>query len=1316
MSLLSQSIAQEYWIKKIGNSSPVALFHSTEKLNDVQSSYRNVSFPIPSSGLEWVQKISGGEMLNQHLIYLTALGILLSRYSNEREVIVMTPDFAWEGKKAQQGIQFYFKILIKPEYSFKELLYKMLEEFNEILDHYNYQSDALEQRFGSSQTSEALRQFSFSYDGFNIEKINVEKTDLAIVISKDDQERYFIKLTASSAEYEELQLNQLGQDYLLLLNLLSKYPDKPLGSLQLLSIEQEQAFLEAHENHFQNVPQKSLITLFEEQVKAHPKRPALQFNSETLTYQELNERANALAYYLTTEAQTKAKEPVAVMLRRSSATVIALLGILKAGRAFLPVDPDFPAKRKQYILEDAAVQLLITDSGFMLEIGEFYQASIFAIDIQLDEFMLKEGDFENLDHSIDDLAYILYTSGSTGTPKGVKVAHASIANYISWANDYYFQNKNDKPFAFCTSITFDLTLTSFFSSLTRGDMLVIIEEKDIEATLREVFTMPVVRSVKLTPSHISLLQEMNLDTTSIDTVILGGEALQQKQVAILRELNPEIRIFNEYGPTETTVGCMVKEISKNMEDITIGHAVANTGIYIVDENNCILPEGVVGELAVSGIGLAKGYLGKKELTEERFVNITFNSNDKLIPVYKTGDLAFTLSNNETQYLGRIDNQVKINGHRIEMEEIRRAVSDHRQVVQTCVVCRENEEKRQFVIAYYVSDDMLTEQDLRQYLVSYLPGYMVPAFCVKINKIPLTSNGKIDEKALPLPESMTGIGNYEEPTTTLEKNLVAIWQEVLEVKRIGVSDDFFLLGGDSIKAIRICNKIQKTLGETVEITTLFEALTIKELAHRLSTGSSLSPDAKEDGLMPIEPIPKAAYYEVSSAQKRIWISSQLKESQLSFNICSWRLLEGIDVSALEMAFKALIDRYEILRTVFIEIDGHPKQKLQEVKDYCTIQHLDVRDHPDKEKKVMELAELEGKTSFDLEKGPLLRAKLIQMEENKYVLLFSIHHIISDGWTMDILFKEMTALYESYLIHGENLFPPPKIQYKDFAAWESSQLSGERLKFHRDYWLNHFKGKLPTIKLPTDYPRPTILTYSGTSTALTLNSDLSDALKKMAKEHNSTLFTVMLTLLYTLMHRYSNQKDMIVGSPFLGRGRAELENQVGIFINLLPIRVQLAPEGETFVGLLEKVKHNLLMAHKHQVYPFERIVKDLSLKKDPGRSPLFDVLFSFQTPSLMTGLTEEDILKLQKEDIMTENSKYDLTLIFTEYEKGIFGSIKYNRNLFKKDTINLFKARLIETIESVIAEPKMRLDEIEFSSGILHNNDSESFINENFSTKF
>ena len=1316
MSILSQSISQEYWVKKIQHSTPITLFQAKEELNDVLTKDLDIRLSIPSSSIRWVEEISGGEVLNQHLIYLAALGLLLTKYSNENELIIMTPDFAWEGKEKQRGIRFYFKMLVNAEFSFKELLYQVLEEFNEILDHHNYQHDSLNQRFGEGQISEALQQFSFSYDGFNIEKATIDMADLSVTINQEGQEGYFLKLMALSTKYTKAQLQQLAQHYLMLLNLLSKYPNRSLGTLQLLNAKQEKDLLIAQEIHLQNLPQKTLIASFEEQVKAYPEYLAVQFNDERLTYYELNERANALAHYLVTETQADVKTPVAVMLRRSSATVIALLGILKAGRTFLPLDPDFPDKRKEYVLEDATVQLLLTDSSFMMEIAGFYQGAIFAMDIQLEGLMLKKETSINLDHSLNNLVYILYTSGSTGTPKGVEVTQANIANYIHWANEYYFQHQKNKPFAFCTSITFDLTLTSLFSSLTRGDTLVIIEEKDIEATLSEVFTMPMIRSVKLTPSHISLLQEMNLDATTVDTAILGGEALQQKQVEILRRLNPEMRIFNEYGPTETTVGCMVKEISDTTGDITIGHTIANTGIHIVDENNSILPQGVVGELVVSGMGLAKGYLGQPELTKESFVTISFNSCDERLSVYKTGDLGFTLPNGETQYLGRRDNQVKINGHRIELEEIKRAISLHDQVIETCVVHRESTEKRQFIIAYYVAEDSLSEKALRQYLLKYLPDYMVPSFYIKIKKIPLTQNGKINKKALPQPESLTGLENYEAPTSSLEKDLVDIWQEVLEVQKIGISDDFFLLGGDSIKAIRICNKIQKTLRNTVEITTLFESLTIKELAHRLKKDSSLSLTEQKDNSMRIEPIPTAEYYEVSSAQKRIWISSQLKASQLSFIICSWRLLDSVNVPVLEMAFKALIDRYEILRTVFIEIDGHPKQRLQDIKAYGTIQHIDLRDDPDKEKKVSDLADMEAKTTFDLEKGPLFRAKLIHVEENTHVLLFSIHHIISDGWTMDILFKEMTALYESYLIHGKNVIPPLRVQYKDFAAWESAQLSGERLKFHQEYWSNSFKGNIPVMKLPIDYPRPQVLTYAGTSTALALDTILSERLKSIGKEHNTTLFTVMLTLLYTLMYRYTNQKDMVIGCPFLGRGQAELENQVGVFINLLAIRVQLDSKEETFVGLLEKVKHNLLMAYKHQVYPFERIVKDISLKKDPSRSPLFDLHFSFQNPSSVAGLTQEDVLKLLKEDIMTENSKYDLTLLVTEYEKGIFGSIKYNRNLFKKETIDLFKIRLIETIESVISQPTIRLDEIVFSSELLHNKDNELLINENFNTKF
>lgn len=1334
MSELLQSIAEEYWIKKLRHGKPLSLFYDHRQSCGRQSGGRQTSepsqelqFAFPSTHTDRLAAVAGGNQASVYLILLSVLHSLVYKYTGESDALVATAGF--NGREEEEEAILFFRADLTETITPKELLKKNLAQLNTILEHPALSWDTIQERFGSDEEQGILRQLGFVYEGFNRPSSCLADLRLLFRVTTTGMD-YNLHILFQPAFYSKGQVQQLGEHFLWMLSAFLNRSGQPLSRLHILNADEEAQVLATERHHIAQAPQQTLVALFEEQVARFPDKEALCFKGISYTYQQLNTQVNSLASYLREQHQVQPNEVVGLMMPRSSAMVIAILGILKAGAAFLPIESSLPAKRKQYMLENASVKLLLTESDAMFELADYYAGELMALDIQLSEIPVVEAN-PAPGSEPSDLAYILYTSGSTGEPKGVEIQHQSIVNYLHWANNHYFQHETGHRFALFTAITFDLTLTSLFSSLVRGDGLLVTEDKPIDELLKDLFgNQSTVRALKLTPAHINLLGELGLTSTQVQTVILGGEALHQKQIDILRSLNPAIRIFNEYGPTEATVGCMVKQVLGSEAEITIGKAIDNTSIYLIDAHHALLPVGVAGEIGVSGAGLAKGYLNQPDTTAEKFVSIQLNQGEETFRLYKTGDLGVLLPDGEIRYLGRKDNQVKIRAFRVELGEIENCLCQYPAIKEVVVIDAEDKVQDKFLVAYYIANEVLLVEELRQHLESYLPDYMIPSYFVRVERFSLTPHGKVDRKALPSPsEALSGRSTYVAPTNAMEANLVRIWEEALDVKEVGITDNFFSLGGDSLKAIRVANKIQQIVDETVPFTLLFDASTIQRFSaclpvlvqQRLEAITDLSSvfAGKKDqpGLsdFAIEPIPEADYYEVSHAQGRIWLTAQLEEKQIGYNICGARVLEDIQLAVLEKAFQALVERHESLRTVFINLDGSPKQKILPPDARFNPEYLDMSEEDNKQEKVNALSFELSNHSFDLENGPLFRAQLVQVDNTTYALLFALHHIISDGWTMDVLFKDLTSLYEGFLTQDQNVLPPLAIQYKDYAAWEHQQLQGESLLGHRAYWLAQFAGELPVLELRTDFPRPAVITTNAGTVNFLIEESLRNRLVEFSHQQQVTLVMTLMAALNTLLFRYSNQYDLIIGTPFGGRIRTELENQVGIFLNLLALRTQFS-EQETFISLLKKTQKTVLGAFEHQVYPFDRIVKDLELRRNPGRSPLFDVMFSWQNTNEESFHPSEEEFLQQKPDILTEDSKYDLTFIFSDFQKGVFTSIKYNSDLFKKDTIEGFQTRFIKIVESIIANPEIALNEINLGQEREQPKKRESFIKQNFSTKF
>ncbi|UCH94423.1 MAG: AMP-binding protein, partial [Candidatus Aminicenantes bacterium] len=661
----------------------------------------------------------------------------------------------------------------------------------------------------------------------------------------------------------------------------------------------------------------------------------------------------------------------------------------------------------------------------------------------------------------------------------------------------------------------------------------------------------------------------------------------------------------------------------------------------------------------------------------------FIKNKKL---YKTGDLARWLSDGNIEFLGRIDHQVKIRGFRVELGEIEAQLLKKKEIKEAVVLAKQDESGDKNLYAYIVLEKEIEVSELREYLSNYLPDYMIPSFFIKIESIPLNPNGKVDRNALPDTE-VTVDGEYIAPRNEVEEKLVEIWSEVLNMKKdiISIDSNFFELGGHSLKATTLASIIHKEFDVKIPLTEVFINPTIRELSQIINR-------LIKDKFASIEPVEKKEYYELSAAQNRLWILDQIEKDLVAYNMPGSFELEKLNREAFEKTIETLIKRHEILRTGFITIKGKPKQRIHDYEPLdFSVDYIDLRKEKNKEIIIKRLKEKEAKTPFNLDKGHLLRTRLLHIEEDRYLFLFTMHHIISDGWSIDIVTKEFTDMYDSYANGRANPLSPLPIQYKDYTQWHNRQLSGENLEKHRNYWLNRLSGEIPVLQLPTDYPRPKLRSFEGEYIYFSLSRETTEHLRRISRECGNTLFITFLAVANVFLYRYTGQMDIIVGTPVAGRDHKDLENQIGFYVNMLALRNKLN-RGETFRDVLQVVKANTLGAFENQVYPFDRLVKDLNIVRDLSRNPLFDVVVTAQTGNNTSGDNEtytDEFL-----EIGFGASKHDLRFRLIETGSQANIHIQYNPKLFRKERIMLMKEQLIILITDITSNIDKEIDNYNF----------------------
>jgi amino acid adenylation domain-containing protein len=873
----------------------------------------------------------------------------------------------------------------------------------------------------------------------------------------------------------------------------------------------------------------------------------------------------------------------------------------------------------------------------------------------------------------EDAAYIIYTSGTTGRPKGVAVSHRSFHNYMRWAARTYFQGYGGGSMALFTSPAFDLTLTSIFVPLFLGRTVHCLRADDVDRQLAALFRPDTaIDGVKLTPSHITILGQLEPEPVpGIRVAIVGGEELTETQVATLKRICPNVTVYNEYGPTEATVGCTIAVA--DAPPIHIGTPIDNTEILILGtgDDTDFKPVGVPGELCVAGDGVAIGYWNRPELTAEKFRP---HPDDPARRLYRTGDLAKWTPEGHLVLLGRADHQVKIRGNRIETGEIESQLRRLPDVADALVTAHTAPDGDKVLCAYVVGRRDVPLEAIRAHLAVVFPDFMIPSHVVCLREFPLSPNGKIDRKRLPAPDAMVRAraAAYVAPATASERALATVWAEVLGVDQVGRDDDFFALGGHSLKATQVVSRVHKRLGLDLSLRDVFGHPTLRAQAAVLA-------DRDRRAATVITPVPPALDHDVSHSQRRLWVLHQLEDAPVAYTIHEAVVLSGpLDIDRLRTAFARLTARHETLRTSFHRVGGEPRQRIHDAEALALpVTVTDLSTAPDPVAAARALSRKDAATPFDLTRAPLWRATVARLGPDRHALLFSIHHIVSDGWSGQVMIAELTALYD-----GAEL-PPLPVQYKDFAAWQNRRVAAAG--DHRAYWLDAMAGGGPEpLDLPTDFPRPAVKGFGGALAPHVIPAPLARALHRLARARGASLFMVLTAGVKALLHRWTGQDDIAVGSPVAGRTHEDLEHQIGFFVNTLVLRDRV--NGATgFAALLDSVRATATDAFEHQIYPFDSLVDALNLPRDTSRSPLFDVMVVLQDnaapPPLGTDLTVESL------EEAAAVSRFDLTFHFADDTASgeILCGLEYSTELFRADTAARLWRLLTTLLDAATADP-------------------------------
>jgi amino acid adenylation domain-containing protein len=1273
------------------------------------------------------------EMCHRHAVtpfmtLLATLQVLLYRYTGQEDFAVGSP-IANRRRPEVEGLigVFVNTLVLRANFSgissFKDLLLQtkgacLAADANQDLPFEKLVQELQPERDQSRNPlfqvmfvlQNATRPFS-GIPGLRIEPLEMATTrtpfDLSFFLrERDGKDIGYIEY--STDLFDRSTIERMIGHFQILLEGIVAYPDQPISRLPILTESEHQQILIEWNDTAPDYPRdKCIHQLFEEQAEKTPDGIALEFEGKEITYRDLNRKANQLAHYLISLGIGPEKL-VGICIERSVEMVIALLGILKAGGAYVPLDPAYPKERLEFMLEDARVSVLLTQQKLLQSMPLSAVTSqpsdtpeVICFDRDCESISQESEDNPHSNAHTSNAAYVIYTSGSTGQPKGVVIEHRNTVAFLHWAKNV-FTNDELAGVLSSTSICFDLSIFELFAPLSGGGKVVLMENA---LCLLENASAKEVRLVNTVPSVMTALLSVGRLPDSIHTVNLAGELLQSELVKQIYESTRVEKVYDLYGPSEaTTYSTFTLRTAEGPP--TIGRAISNTRIYILDRNLQPVPIGVAGELYIGGAGVARGYLNRPELSLETFILNPFNDepNSRL---YRTGDLARYRWNGNIEFLGRVDNQVKIRGYRIELGEIEAVLNQHPAVKDGVVVSREdvteeesgadnlqlkidNLKSRPRLVAYVVPIAHQPAIDqLRGFLKEKLPHYMMPSAFVMLDTLPLLPNGKVDRQKLPPPDGWRPdlTREFVPSRTEIEEVVAQVCKEVLKVRNLGINDNFFELGGHSLLAVQIISRLRDVFNREIPLRVLFETPTVAGLGV---TVENLIRGGCGPELPPIVPVSRDVPLPLSLNQEHLWHLDQMIPGTPYFNMPFVYQLSGdLNIAALEKALREIVRRHEALRTVFANLDGQPVQIFKDGTDFQL--HLeDLRaeaiDYAAQRAAALILEERER--PFDLATGPLLRTKLLCLKETEHLLLLTMHHIISDHWSMHVLRRELGVLYSAFSKGRSSPLPEPPIQFADYAGWEKWSLDKSVLNRQLDYWKKQLAGPLPEIEVQKKNKRKRRLSFLRSRLPIDLDETLFTRIKRLAQTENCTPFMVVVTALNIVLYLYSGQQDIRIGTLVANRGRREIERTIGHFLNTVILRIQVLPD-MTHRQLLRQVRHTTFAAYAHQELPFEQLARVLEKEQKILRPSLFEVLLDYQSrggeSDDRAGLSFApfDIEQTGPGEKLTPTT-FALILNLRESSTRLTGTVTYRDDMFNSSAIVSLTECFRWLLESIVVD--------------------------------
>ncbi len=1173
------------------------------------------------------------------VVLFSAFSVLIRKYIAQQDIVINTPHLANVEKDA---LQIPISLHVDTNRSFKEHL-KMCQET--LKEQYSKQKSDL---LGKTAKSNVLFVYENAHDSA------ITKTVDFVFSCSKETDKMLINITYDAACYDTFFIQNIPSHFDACLALFQQ-PETMLKDVKIVSDEEKNTII----NVFNDTKKaydsdKTLAELLEAFVVTNPEKAAIIYNDETLSYQEFHNRINILANYLMQEYDLQTGDCVGVMLERSDNWLIALLAIWKCGGIYVPLDLKLPVERRDTILERTNTNVLITVSDLMFDLQE-YTGNLLAIDLEIDFDSAENTTFQNRS-SAAQTAYIIHTSGSTGEPKAIPIKHKSISDRMLYHIDY-LELKDHIVLQFA-SISFDASLVEIFMALAAGNTLVVSSEREKNDTnvLTQLLETYDVNVAIFPPSYLKILNKRELPT--MQKIITTGE---KASIPDCIHYSQTKDVYNGYGPTETCIGASFYKIDYDKKDyyaensVPIGEPFNNTTILLLDEELNLVPNGLQGEICVAGLGLSDGYLNNEVVTAEKFTTTSYLNGDR---IYKTGDYASFTEDGALLFHGRMDSQVQLNGIRVELHEIETAITSHQEVKNTVVIVDESNNRKQLV-AFVEKTAEIDSDALKSYLANIIPSYMLPNAFVYFDEFPLNNAGKVDMNALKQQIKVAVTAQKEKeivaPTTEYEKHILTIFEEVLLHKPLSITDSFFEFGGNSLKAIQVVSEVYKVTGITIDVRDVFDHSTPQTLAKHTENYS------QKEVIIPVIH-EESGIYDISFNQKRFLgfekaFQMMSKDQKPNNAFPGTFTLEGhLNVEAFEKALRHIVQRHESLRTLFLEVDGELKQQIFENGDHTfSFTYHDASQAENPSEKVAELLEIEDKTSIDLFEGPLLRMRLIKKSDTEHSLIMVIHHIVSDGWSMNVLFDELFESYNNFAKGEDSSLAPLKIHYKEFAYWKNDKIHQGELEASKEFWFSYLKELTQAIDFPHTVEQKEFNIYNGFGHEIILDETFTKLLRDQAIKYNTTIFTFLVGTLQLLIHAATDQKDVAIASVNAGREHKDLNNQIGYYANDTIFRTSV----DTSIKVAEYVKNskqNMLDVFSHQNYPYSLLVEQLKFAECP------------------IGIGIENFTKVSNDTKMegisfsTDTSSVhkwfgrSFSFNFTEKEHSIALNVLYNSNRF------------------------------------------------------